>query len=204
MLFDKINKQIEGFSGFVPNEERTAVLAPLIQYIQEKVDQNAPVSLNFICTHNSRRSHFAQIWAQAMAHHFKVHNVTCYSGGTEATALFPMVAETLINSGFEIQTSEEATNPKHKISFALGADKIIGFSKTFDDEFNPKEKFAAVMTCSHADENCPFVPGTEKRIATTYDDPKEYDHTPIQKEKYHERSMEIAKEMYYVFSKIKN
>ena len=43
------------------SEERNEVLEPLIQYVQDKVHMNKVVNLNFICTHNSRRSQFSQI-----------------------------------------------------------------------------------------------------------------------------------------------
>lgn len=71
--------------------------------MQSKIETDQTIRLNFICTHNSRRSHLSQIWAQTMAYHFDVKNVYCYSGGTEATAMFPKVAETLSNQGFQIQ-----------------------------------------------------------------------------------------------------
>ncbi len=75
-------------------------------------------------------------------------------------------------------------------------------SGKLDDHFNPASDFAAVMTCSQADVGCPFITGAEKRIPVTYDDPKAFDQTPQQKEKYHERSLQIATEMHYVFSQI--
>ena len=81
---------------------------------------------------------------------------------------------------------------------------MIGFSKVFDAEFNPKSGFAAILTCSQADEGCPFIAGAEKRFPIRYDDPKLYDNTDLQSEKYSERSMEIATEMKYVFSQLKN
>ena len=59
------------------------------------------------------------------------------------------------------------------------------------------------MTCSHADENCPFIPGAEIRIPVRYDDPKAFDGTDLMEAKYLERSKEIATEMLYVFSKIR-
>ena len=59
------------------------------------------------------------------------------------------------------------------------------------------------MTCSHADENCPFIAGAEKRIPITYEDPKKFDNTPEQLAKYNERSLQIATELFYVFSKVK-
>ncbi|HJY11282.1 MAG TPA: hypothetical protein VJ304_00760, partial [Flavobacterium sp.] len=67
----------------------------------------------------------------------------------------------------------------------------------------PKSGFAAIMTCSQADGGCPFIIGAEKRIAVTYEDPKVFDKTDEQTEKYQERSLQIANEMFYIFSKIK-
>ena len=184
-------------------QERKQLLDLLSGYIQEKVDKKESVRLNFICTHNSRRSHLSQVWAQTLAHHFGVRNLSCYSGGTEATALFPMVATTLANTGFEVQMLSEGKNPVYTIKFAENEHPVICFSKTMDDAFNPTSDFAAIMTCSQADEGCPFVPGAEKRIPITYDDPKAFDNTPQQAEKYSERSKQIATEMCYIFSKIK-
>ena len=184
-------------------QERKQILDLLSGYIQKKVNKKESIRLNFICTHNSRRSHLSQVWAQTLAHHFGVRNLSCYSGGTEATALFPMVATTLANTGFEVQMLSEGKNPVYTIKFAENEHPVICFSKTMDDAFNPTSDFAAIMTCSQADEGCPFVPGAEKRIPITYDDPKAFDNTPQQAEKYSERSKQIATEMCYIFSKIK-
>ncbi|WP_108425619.1 protein-tyrosine-phosphatase [Flagellimonas amoyensis] len=195
--------------GFVANldldsltEERKSVLQPLVDFVQHKAKGAEDVRINFICTHNSRRSHLSQIWAQAMAHHFGLKNVQCYSAGTEATALYPMVAETLRNAGFEVQPLSEGNNPVYYIKYSESAHPLIGFSKTLDHDFNPVSGFAAVMTCDSANEACPFVPGAEKRIPITFEDPKAFDGTPQQAEKYSERSRQIATEMCYVFSLI--
>lgn len=185
-------------------EERKLVLQPLIDYIQDKVNQNQEVRLNFICTHNSRRSHLSQIWAQTMAFHFEIKNVFCYSGGTEATAMFPKVGETLANQGFQIQHLSEGKNPVYAVKYAVNEAAVVCFSKTFDDAFNPDSEFAAIMTCSSADEGCPFISGAEKRLPIRYDDPKAFDGTDVMDAKYVERSTEIASEMYFVFSNIKN
>jgi len=184
------------------SEVRKALLQPLVDFIQQKANNQQPIDLNFICTHNSRRSHLSQIWAQTAATHYNIPNVNCYSGGTEATALFPKVAETLSNSGFQILTLSEGSNPVYGIKYDENAVPVIGFSKKYDDEFNPVSGFAAIMTCSQADGGCPFIAGAEKRIPITFDDPKEFDNTSQQAEKYEERSLQIASEMFYVFSKI--
>ena len=203
-LFAKLDGYISNLNVQSIPIERKSTLELLADFIIEKVKTGEEISLNFICTHNSRRSHLSQVWAQTMAHYFKVTNVFCYSGGTEATALFPMAAETLKGTGFEIKKLSEGNNPVYSIKYSENQHPVIGFSKKLDDDFNPKSGFAAIMTCSQADEGCPIVPGAEKRIPITFEDPKAFDNTPLQAEKYAERSMQIATEMFYVFSKIQS
>jgi len=184
------------------SDERKSLLQPLIDFIQQKINKEEDIRLNFICTHNSRRSHLSQIWAQTLAHHFNIKNVFCYSGGTEATAMYPMVGETLSNTGFKIGILSEGKNPVYTVKFSENHHAVICFSKTYDDAFNPKSEFAAILTCSNADVGCPFIAGAEKRIPITFEDPKAFDNTPQQAEKYNERSLQIATELFYVFSQI--
>jgi len=202
ILFSEIEKIITKLNPQTITNERKAVLQPLTDFIQSKASNNQEIRINFICTHNSRRSHLSQVWAQTMANYFNLKNVFCYSGGTEATALFPMVAETLQNSGFRIKTISKNENPVYSIKYSDNEHPIIGFSKKLDDDFNPKSEFAAIMTCSQADGGCPFIAGAEKRIPITFEDPKAFDNTPQQAEKYNERSLQIATELFYVFSQI--
>ena len=201
-LFPEIENYVSSFKFKSLTNERIEVLQPLVDYIQGKVSGNTEVRINFICTHNSRRSHLAQIWAQAAAAHYEIPSVVCYSGGTEATALYPMVAETLKNAGFPVQILSLGDNPVYAIKHSENEHPIIAFSKTYYDAFNPESEFAAIMTCSQADGGCPFISGAEKRIPITYEDPKASDNTPEQADVYNERSRQIAIEMFYVFSKI--
>ena len=203
MLFKQIENTIASLKLGAISYERKQILQPLIDYIQSKVTENKNVNLNFICTHNSRRSQLSQVWAQTAAHFYQLKNIYCYSGGTETTALFPMAAKTLEQAGFEIEVLSEGNNPVYAIKYTENEHPIIGFSKTFDHPFNPKSDFAAIMTCSEANANCPLIPGAEKRIPVKYDDPKVFDNTTQQAEKYEERSNQIATEMLYVFSKIR-
>ena len=202
MLFKEIKSQLKQFKNASFPRKRLLVLQSLIDFIQDKKDEDEDINLNFVCTHNSRRSHFSQIWAQTLACKFNVPKVKCYSGGTEATALFPKVVDILSETGFEISKLSDGPNAVYAIKYGPNEMPIIGFSKTYDHAFNPKSNFSAIMTCGHADENCPFIPGAEKRIPLTFDDPKAFDNTPLQNEKYKERSLEIAAQLYYVFSKI--
>lgn len=201
-MFQNLITTIENISKTIIAEERKVVLQPLIDFIQTKIDTQKSIRLNFICTHNSRRSHLSQIWAQTMANHFGIQNVFCYSGGTEATAMFPKVGETLTNQGFQIQQLSSDNNPVYAVKFDENEADIVCFSKTFDDAFNPTSEFAAIMTCSSADTGCPFIAGAEKRLPIRYEDPKAFDSTDLMDVKYAERSLEIASEMHYIFSQI--
>ena len=199
----KIREIISQLSTERISEERKIILQPLIEFISSKISKNEEVRLNFICTHNSRRSHLSQIWAQTMAYYYQIENVFCYSGGTEATAMFPKISETLTNQGFEILKLSETENPVYAVKFAQNEHAVICFSKKYDDDFNPKSQFAAILTCDSADENCPIVYGAEARIPIKYEDPKKSDGTPEMDETYFNRSLEIATEMKFVFEKMK-
>jgi len=202
-MFPNLINVIATFSSQSISDERKVVLLPLVNYIQEKVNAGESIRLHFICTHNSRRSHLSQIWAQTMAYHVGLKNVSCYSGGTEATAIFIKVLETLTSQGFQVLRLSGNENPVVAVKFAANENPILCFSKTYDHPFNPSTQFGAVMTCSNADEGCPIVVGSEARFPIKYDDPKAYDGTPLQTEKYAERSLDIAREMLWVFSQIK-
>jgi len=203
VLFSEIKHVINSLDMLNISSERKLVLQPLIDYIQSNIFNEKDIRLNFICTHNSRRSHLAQIWAQVLTIHFDIANVFCYSGGTEATALFPQVIKTLKHSGFKIEIISEGVNPRYSIQYSQNETSIKSFSKIYNNNYNPQSEFAAIMTCSQVDADCPFITGAVKRISIPYEDPKVFDNTTLQAEKYMERSLQIATELCYVFSKIK-
>jgi arsenate reductase (thioredoxin) len=199
-LHETVEKLALQFSQ-IPTE-RKVTLAELTNFIQQSPKGQA-VYLNFICTHNSRRSHIAQLWAQAAAHHFQVKDIVCLSGGTEATAFNPRAVKAMQDAGFKIAIEKPGANPLYQVSYSPEAPSVGVFSKKYDDAFNNNPGFAAVMTCSHADENCPLVMGAKGRIAITYDDPKEFDGTPLESTRYAERVEQIGREMLYAFSQVK-
>lgn len=185
------------------SNERKMLLEKISDYIQAKKNENSPIQLMYVCTHNSRRSHFGQIWAAVAAEYYGVKNVSTFSGGTEATAFNINAINALKEIGFDIQAKDDSKNPVFEVIFSDDSNSSICFSKVYDDPYNPTSNFAAIMTCSDAEENCPFIPGVELRIGTTYDDPKEFDGTELQDQKYKERSLQIALETLYVFSQVK-
>jgi arsenate reductase (thioredoxin) len=184
-------------------EDRKQILKQLAAFIEKKQKEGNPVTLNFICTHNSRRSHIAQLWAQAAAYYYGINNVSCLSGGTEATAFNPRAVKAMQEAGFSIKMTKDGVNPIYEVRFADDAEPVIAFSKTYDDPFNSHKDFAAIMTCAHADENCPLVIGAEVRISLPFNDPKEYDGTPQETRKYQERVLQIGREICYALSIVK-
>lgn len=180
-------------------KQRKQKLERLADYIRSKHAAGDIARLTFICTHNSRRSHLCQIWASTVAAYFGIKDLQTYSGGTETTAFNPRAVKAIRRAGFMVEHTD-GENPRYKIYYNEQQRPLICYSKTFDNEANPQQHFAAVMTCSDADENCPFVPGADKRFSIPYVDPKEADGTPREAEIYDERCRQIASEMYYMLS----
>lgn len=184
-------------------EERKTVLQSLSSYIIQKKNKQQEVALNFICTHNSRRSHISQIMAQTAAAYFGITNVHCFSGGTEATTFNINAVNALRKIGFKITALNNTPNPFYEVSYGLSTPKLIAFSKVYSSESNPQKDFGAVLTCNQADASCPIVYGADGRFKISYEDPKLSDGTPQQDQVYAERCKQIAIEMMYVFSLLK-
>jgi len=192
------------FSENEIDKSRIGLLNDLTDYIYDKIRKKEKINLVFICTHNSRRSHLAHIWAHTANLHFNLPNIQTFSGGTEESAFNIRAVAALIRAGFQIENldTSKSTNQHYLVRFEDEKHNLSMFSKVYDHRVNPKENFAAIMVCSHADENCPLIPGAEKRFSVPYDDPKDFDGTDQESEKYDERCLEIAKEMFYVFERI--
>lgn len=186
------------------DDERKTELRAIAEWIEGRIEKNEPARLTFICTHNSRRSHLGMIWAAAAASYYGIEGIETYSGGTEATAFNPRAVEAIKRAGFWVDAEDNtANNPRYSVSFSQKSDFLNCFSKKFDDEVNPTEGFCAVMVCSSADRNCPFVPGADFRVAIPYEDPKASDGTPQESATYDARSRQIASEMMYLLSLLK-
>ena len=200
-LFPRLKQTVDSLDITSVPTERKKVLQPLIEYIQKKKNEGQTVRLNFICTHNSRRSQLSQIWGQTAGDYYGIDTKT-YSGGVEVTAFNERAVASIVRMGFEITQSEEP-NPKYNVYHSPALAPSVAFSKVYNDSQNPISGFSAIMTCGHADENCPVITGADERIPVRYSDPKAFDDTPQESEKYDERSLNIATELFYVYSQIK-
>jgi hypothetical protein len=190
--------------------ERKVILEKISQFIQEKKDKKQTIQLNFICTHNSRRSQFGQVWAKIASIYYHITSIETFSGGTEATACNPRTIAALERAGIQIKKNNEisapvtvANNPRYQFSWNDKWQENYLFSKKYNDFQNPDKNFCAILVCSSADEACPVVKGAEKRIYLPYEDPKKDDNTPQEESSYDQTCQLVALEMLYIFSKIK-
>jgi len=198
----KLCVQLEQEFNLIP-EERKALLLELTNYLQQKYETKTTPQVNVICTHNSRRSHLGQLWLAVGASYYNVQPLGTYSGGTEATALNPRVVTALRQLGFAIQTdSPDSNNPVYKVQWQQNDIPYNAFSKCYDQAPNPSSNYAAVLVCTEANEACPVVTGCDFRLALPYEDPKAFDDTALEAEKYIERSLQIGREMLFVLSKL--
>jgi arsenate reductase len=181
---------------------RQALLNKTADYISGRLRADESANLIFICTHNSRRSHLAQVWCQVAASYYDVPDIKTFSGGTEATACNIRTVRSLRRSGLSVVASTIEKNPVYLIQFSEHTPPLAAFSKVYGHEANPQKEFAAMMCCGDADEKCPVVSGADRRFALHYEDPKVADDTAEEAERYDERSLQIAQEMFFLMSKV--
>jgi arsenate reductase (thioredoxin) len=202
----KINdycQELEKEFDLIPAERKEKLLS-LRQYIAQKFKEQQTPKLVVICTHNSRRSHIGQIWLAVAADYYQLPDIQTFSGGTEATAFNIRAVEAFRRIGFSIKTDDKnATNPIYSLSWKNKMAPYLAFSKKYEDAPNPSEQFAAIMVCSEADAGCPFVFGCDFRLSLPFEDPKAFDETDLETEKYDERVRQIGRELFFVLSGVK-
>ena len=183
-------------------KDRKDKLVELAQIIKINHEQQNTVKITFICTHNSRRSQFSQIWAYISSLYFKLDFIKPFSGGTEIDTVNLNVINSVINSGLKIEKTH-----KGKAIYLLKSfkkDKGINlYSKVYNSKLNTSEHFIAIMTCSDADQMCPVIKGAYKKISLPYSDPRVADNTILEKEVYNQTCSIIAKEMFYLMKQVK-
>lgn len=200
-LFRYLNERATEFES-IPSD-RKVELSKVSDYVRRRLAKSEPAKLTFICTHNSRRSHLSQIWAQVAAEYYGLVGVETFSGGTEATAFNPRAVAALQRCGLKILADNpSATNPRYSVFTSDSTTPQVCFSKAYSDPPNPSDGYCAVMTCSQADETCPLVMGCDLRMPIRYEDPKVADDTEFEAQRYDERSAQICTEMLFLMSKV--
>jgi|MDTD01.1.fsa_nt_gb arsenate reductase (thioredoxin) len=216
LLFSMQNKTTMGFTPALQSycdsvaeefelisAERKKTLDSIAQYISAKKQAGETCNLTFICVHNSRRSHFGQAWANTAGLYYGVDGVEVYSGGVEVTACNPRTVSAMQRTGLLVEKEKDGFNPQYRVKAGEDLEGCVVYSKRYDDLFNPRKNFAAIMVCGEGDEACPLVNGADERFLIPYPDPKQTDGTPQETKTYDERCRQIAREVFYVYSTIK-
>ena len=204
----KMTKKLRSYTEKVASEldqvseERKETLSEIGDFILAELQEDEKADVIIICTHNSRRSHIAQLWLQTAAEYYGVKGINVFSGGLEATAFHPNAMESLERAGFNISGVQSGDNPVYTAS--NGVVNSIMYSKKYTDTQNPQSDFGAIMVCSDADKSCPIVEGADARFSLPYEDPRYYDGTPSVKQKYDDTVREIAREMFYLADYLKS
>ncbi len=181
--------------------ERKEQLKNLSIIINESIKELGFAKINFICTHNSRRSQLAELLLHDLGRRKGLKQLHTYSGGTEATAFNYRMVDALRKSGYDIEMiGKETSNPLYTYN-NYGEDHYF-FSKKYDHSYNPGKDFIAVTVCSDADENCPLIHNCRERFHLGYEDPKKADDTDLENQAYSEKVQEIKSEMSYLLSLI--
>ena len=200
-----INQNIKDFISdlnvnTIPDRRKKS-LKVILEAIKKNKNLNLPSKLNFICTHNSRRSQLCQIWSETIFNYYGFDRIHSFSGGTEVTSINKRIIKVLVESGFSIKQNNHLINPEYSVNYGqLKEIKLI--SKLYNDIQNPSYNFIAIMNCSSAEENCPFIEGASERISLHFDDPGEFDGSSFENEKYQQTNIDIASSIKYMCTNI--
>ena len=208
---NKLNRKLRQYVRTLPKEfdqisdERKTKLTQIGDYILEEQKSDETATFLIICTHNSRRSQMGQIWMETAATYYGVKGISASSGGTEGTAFNHRAVAAMERAGFGINknTTNSKDNPQYLVNMGPGLPTLITYSKKYSDPFNPQSDFGAIMVCSEADRSCPVVDGADARFSLPYDDPRYFDDTPSETKKYDERCRQIAREIFFLMSYVK-
>jgi arsenate reductase len=99
----------------------------------------------FLCTGNSCRSQMAEGWTR----YLKGDEIEPYSAGIETHGLNPSAVKVMAEAGVDISRQRS----QHV------------------DDFGEVDFDSVVTVCGHANENCPFFPGTTRVVHVGFDDP---------------------------------
>ncbi len=183
----------------------------LVDWIVKNYKPGHPLHVTAVCTGNSRRSILGATMGNIAAAYYGMPEIRFHSGGTAPSAFNPRTIAALKVIGVDVEpTGKEAprgepktANPVYVVRWGSGME-ATEFSKAYFDAANPQNGFAALMVCGEADAACPFVKGAAARISMPYLDPKIYDDSVFESQKYAERRDDIGRLMLSVMMQARN
>lgn len=179
---------IQEVKSFEPTGTQKARLENIISELKKFLDEcNAVV---FLCTHNSRRSQYCEIWAKYFSSVYK-NKIKFLSAGAVKTKVHKQIYKSFERVGVKVDENS---------SINIETMTISPFSKTLT-EVKEKE-FMSIMTCAESEKSCPVDARSLINLKLFYDDPKRYDNTPEEAEEYDKTSFMIASQINYILKNI--
>jgi len=203
-MISQINKVHQSIKEIILKLKEDSISKKRLEILNKILNETNKYTINknypniiFICTQNSRRSQFAETWAHTFNFIFK-KNIKIYSGGTSKGKLNSRTINVLKTNGFKVKKESN----KYFLNFSENYNSVPLHSKHIN-ELYLKDNFITIMTCSDADKNCPVISNSLSKILLSYEDPKKFDDTNQETNKYIETSQQIALELFYIFKNLK-
>tara|TARA_B100000886_G_scaffold285967_1_gene210466 strand:- start:4029 stop:4604 length:576 start_codon:yes stop_codon:yes gene_type:complete len=187
---DRLSKYVKEIEKFSLEDFQKARIKKISKTLKNEI--KSCNSIVFVCTHNSRRSQFCQVWSQILSDIYKL-NLSFQSAGVVKTEVYIGVIRSLQRAGVDIDETGTILINNKQVSL---------FSKSLD-EINFK-KFISIMTCSDAEKSCPTDPRSKKNISLFYPDPKRFDGTQDEIKEYDFTCKSIAAEINAIFKLLIN
>ena len=129
-MYPELQLTVDGIanSGKTISTERAERLGAIAAWIKAQCAKGNTAHLAFICTNNSRRSQFAQVWAKVAAHRTGLKDI--HQKRKAALLVVEQVfapAKVLVVAGLHAHAVLEAHHlPVHALQLALGAQRNDG------------------------------------------------------------------------------
>jgi hypothetical protein len=184
-------------------EERRFRLNEMVYFLEGQYQNNAPWQITFISTNESTVGQMAKAWSKAAAYYFGFKNFEPYSGGIKPGEISVRTIVALEKAGFIVYKSHINEVDVYRIKYSFNLEPVIAFPKKINHTKNPGNNFMAVILDGNADLNINNVRGTYDRLFLEYEDPKGYEGSDLENQKFNESCRQVAVEMFYVFSQLK-
>jgi len=185
-------------------EERRFRLNEIVDYVQNQRMLNKNPQLLFISSNQASIGQMIQIWAETAAYYYGLTGIKTYSGGMNPQGISTSTIVSLERAGFIVYRSNIEGVDLYKVKYSYNLRPIQIFPKKIDYRINPRADYMAIMVERSADINISRVRGTHDRLSLPYNDPLQYEDSAMEDGAYDHLCRQIALEMFYVFSQLKN
>ena len=168
---NKLDSYIQKIENFKPVKEEEEIIFNTINKLNSYL--NLCRDIVFVCTHNSRRSIYCEVWGKIIANKYS-KNINFYSAGTKKTSVYGEVIKSFSRLGIKSKTLEEIQ----------------------------LDKFICIFTCSKAERSCPIDTRSIVNIPLLFDDPKKFDGLKNERIEYQKTCSQIAEKINFILKRI--